>query len=245
MDNDDTGQDENNISSILTLPEEAMREIFNYLSFETLYFSLRTVCKNIHTYVHDYLKIRETSFFASCQRGLEKEVIEITEIPKKGFILLRSPESTIPWVTSKLQNNEIIDDRHRDERDRDRLVEMVFHEEKYQSGVCQLHMSEKISTFRYDLENEMWERLLENCTPLEWLDHKETSHEFIQMAVSEIITQEVERRSSRYTESYPFLLVIAKDKYWSVGKVVYCKCIKDQDQEVLLLDSSSIQEAMF
>ena len=67
MDNNGKAQEGNNISPILTLPEETMREIFNYLSFETLHFSLRTVCKNIHTYVDDYLKIRETSFFASCQ----------------------------------------------------------------------------------------------------------------------------------------------------------------------------------
>ena len=102
MDNGDKGQDGNTISPIMTLPEEAMREIFNYLSFQTLYFSLRLACKNMLTYVDHYLKIRETSFFASCHRTCRKcegkEVIEITEIPKKGFIILRSPESTIPWV---------------------------------------------------------------------------------------------------------------------------------------------------
>ena len=83
MDNDDKSQDGINISPILTLPEETMREIFIYLSFETLHFSLRTVCKNIHTYVDDYLHIRGTSFFVTCQRGLKKEVIEITEMPKR------------------------------------------------------------------------------------------------------------------------------------------------------------------
>ena len=51
MDNADNGQDENNITPIMTLPEEAMHEIFNYQTFQTLYFSLRTVCKNIQTYV--------------------------------------------------------------------------------------------------------------------------------------------------------------------------------------------------
>ena len=208
MDNGDNGQDVNTISPIMTLPEEAMREIFNYLLFPTLYFSLRMVCKHIQTYVDHYLKIRGTSFFASChltcRKCLEREVIEITEMPRIGFNLLRSPASTIPWITSKLRNYEIIDDY----RDRDRLLEMMFHAEKYPTGVCQLYMSEKSSTFRYDLESKMWERVLENCTPLKWLDHQETSHDFIQMVVSKIIPQHFERRSCQYFQSYPFALVI-------------------------------------
>ena len=100
MDDGEKLQDGENISPIMKLPEEAMREVFNNMSFQTLYFSLRRVCKDIQSYVDNYLKVRGgTSFFVGCRNGSEKEVIEITEKPKKGFIILRTPATSIPWVT--------------------------------------------------------------------------------------------------------------------------------------------------
>ena len=210
-------QDGNNISPIMILPEEAMREIYNYLSFQTLYFSLRMVCKNIQTYVDDYLKVRGTSFFVSCQRGLGKELIEITKTPKTGFILLRSPASTIPWVTCQLQNNKILDEHP----DQDRLLDIVFYAEKYQTGVCHLYISERSSTFRYYLKSEMWGIVLENRTPLKWLEHKGTSHEFVQILVSKINPYHFQFRSAQYTHGYPFVLVMSTDKILRVGKVMF------------------------
>ena len=89
--------DGSDISLIMKLPEETAREIFNYLSFETLYFSLRRVCKNIQIYVDRYLQVRGRSFLAGCQEGSEKEVIEIIKKPKEGYITLRVPGSCITW----------------------------------------------------------------------------------------------------------------------------------------------------
>ena len=86
MDIGDKCQDRNNISPIMTHPEELMREIFNYLSFETLFFSLRRVCKNIQTYVDRYLKVRGTSFLVGYQEDSKKQVIEIIKKLKEGFI---------------------------------------------------------------------------------------------------------------------------------------------------------------
>ena len=121
MDNGDKGQDGENISPIMTLPEDAIREIFNYLSFQTLYFSLRTVCKNIQIYVDNYLKVRKgISLFVGCQKGSEKEVIEITELRNKGFIIIRTPASSIPWVTSILQNNKFFNEGL------DRLLDLII-----------------------------------------------------------------------------------------------------------------------
>ena len=101
MDNGGRCLDGSDISLIMTLPEETMREIFNYLSFETLYFSLRRVCKNIQIYVDRYLQVRGRSFLAGCQEGSEKEVIEIIKKPKEGYITLRVPGSCITWDTSQ------------------------------------------------------------------------------------------------------------------------------------------------
>ena len=86
MDGSDKCQDENDISPIMTLPEETMRKIFNFLSFETLFFSLRRVCKNIQAYVDRYLKIRGTSFLIGYQEGSEKEVIEIMQDPISSIL---------------------------------------------------------------------------------------------------------------------------------------------------------------
>ena len=222
MDSGDKIPNGNNISAMMTLPEEALREIFNYLSLETLYFTLRTVCKNINIYVNHYLKFRGTSIFVSCPRGLEKEVIEITVMPKKGFILLPTPASTLPWVASKLQNNEILDGY----RDQIRLNKMVLYAAKYRTAVCHIYKSEKCLTFDYDLESEMWLKVLENCTPHKCLDNKGTSYEFIQMLISKIIPHYSEIHSNHIVGYYPFVQVKAKDKTWSVGKIMYCKPLR-------------------
>ena len=222
MDNGDKSPDGNNISPMMTLPEDVMREIFDYLSLETLYFTLRMVNKNINIYVCDYLKVRGSSFFVSCPKGLEKEVIEITEIPKKGLVLLPTPASTIPWVASKLQNNEILDGH----RDLNRLTNMVLYAAKYRTAFCSIYNSEKCLTFNYDIESEMWEKVLENCTPLKCLDNKGTSYEFVQLIISKIIPHCSEIHSNHIYGCYPFVHVKAKDKTWSVWKIMYCKRLR-------------------
>ena len=179
MDNSDKSLDGNNISPILTLPEETMREIFKYISFETFIFSLRRVCKNIQTYVDQYLKVRGTSFLVGDQDLPEKKVMEMIEKPKEGFITLRAPGSSIPWVASKLQNKESLD------KHRDRQIDMVFYLAMHEMGICSIHKSEKSFIFCYDLENDKWEELIENCSTV--VQQQINSHEFIQKLISDII----------------------------------------------------------
>lgn len=219
MDNGDKAQDWNNISPIMTLPEEVMHEIFDWMSFQTLYFPLRTVCKNIQTYVDNYLEIRGMSFFFACQKGLEKEVIEIKELPKKGFIIARTPASTIPWIASVLQNNEFLN------VDLDRLLDMVFYAEMYRTSVCFIYKSEKRFIFRYDLESEKWDKFSDNGTKVNCLDHNETSHVFIKRIVSKIIPYHFVTQGYGYGH-YPFVQVKAKDKTWSVGKMMSFKRLR-------------------
>ena len=92
-------QDVNSITPIETLPEEIFREIFNYLSFETLYFALRKVCKKIQTYVDIYIKVEGTSVLFGRQEGLENKVVEMIELPKNGPIILRGPVLSFPFVS--------------------------------------------------------------------------------------------------------------------------------------------------
>ena len=226
MDNDKC-QDGNNISPIMTLPEETMRKIFNYLSFETLFFSLRRVCKNIQTYVDRYLKVRGTSLLIGYQEGTEKEVIEIMKDPEDrlgDYISLRAPESSIPWVTStsKLNNGVRLDDY------RDRRIDTGFYTATHEKGVRYIYKSEKNLIIRYDLENEVWERLLENCT-VKYLDSYETSHEFIPRLVSDLIPYwypyffKIDSYSHNH---HPFLQVKAKDEPWIIGKIISCKRLR-------------------
>ena len=211
-------QDGGNISPIMKLPEEAMREVFNNMSFQTLYFSLRRVCKNIQSYVDNYLKVRGgTSFFVGCRNGSEKEVIESAEKPKKRFIILRTPATSIPWVTSKLQNIKILD---KDRYIFDRYLHMLDYAAIYETGVCHIYKGEISITLRYDQERWKFERAMrrkfsDNQTPL----NNETSHDFIRRLVSEIIPHffEIHSYHDRY---YPFVQVNAKDKTWCVGKIM-------------------------
>ena len=144
MDSGDRCQDGNKISPIMTLPEETMREIFNYLSFETLYFSLRKVCMNIQTYVDHDLKVTGTSLLVGGQEGSENQRIEIIKKPGKGLIILRAPLSSIPCVTSKVPYNDSFDEH------RDRRIDKVLYAAIRESGVCYMYITKGL-TYGYDL----------------------------------------------------------------------------------------------
>ena len=96
------------IRPIMTVPEEIMRKIFSYLPFETLYFSLRKVCAKMQSYVDRYIKVAGPPFLVRRQEGSENQEIEITPIPKKGFIFLRKSWPSFISNSSILQNNTIL-----------------------------------------------------------------------------------------------------------------------------------------
>ena len=107
---------------------------------------------------------------------------------------------------------------------------MVLYAAKYRTAFCCIYNSEKCLTFNYDIESEMWEKVLENCTPLKCLDNKGTSYEFLQLIISKIIPHCSEIHSNHIYGCYPFVYVKAKDKTWSVWKIMYCKPLRKMDQ---------------
>ena len=153
MDSGDGYEDGNNIPPMMTLPEETMRYIFNYLSFETLYFSLRKVCKNIQTYVDHYLKVRGTTFLVGGQEGLEKQVIEIIKKPGEGFIIIRTPVSTLSCVNSNRQYHNSLDEYPW------RRIDKVLYAAMLETGVCYMCKSNGL-IYRYDQESDMWEKIV-------------------------------------------------------------------------------------
>ena len=192
-----------------------MCEIFNYLSFETLYFSLRKVCMNIQTYVNRYLNVRGTSFLVDGQKGSEKQVIEIIQKPGKGLIIFRTLLSSTPCVTSKLLFNESFDEH------RDRRIDKVLYAAIRESQVCYKYKSKGV-TYGYDLESDKWKNFLENFTTLRCLDHDELSHECIQSIVSEDFPYYFEYDNYGHF-NYPIVQVKAIDKPVRVCKVFSCK----------------------
>ena len=48
-----------------------------------------------------------------------------------------------------------------------------------------MYKSEKGLIYRYDLDSDKWEKILENSSTLKCLDHDEPSHECIQRLVSD------------------------------------------------------------
>ena len=178
MDSDEICQDGNKIPPIMALPEETMREIFNYLSIETLYISLRQVCKNIQTYVDRYLKARASSFLFGEKGGTEKEVIKVIKEPKKGLIILRGPVSSNSGISSKIQNNQSLNDYLI------RRIDKMFYAEVRATGIYKMYKGTGLIC-RYDLESNKWEKLSGNCIILRCLDHNKSSHECIHRLVSE------------------------------------------------------------
>lgn len=197
MDSGDGYEDGNSIPPILTIPEETMRDIFDYLSFETLYFSLRKVCKNIQTYVDHNLKVRGTTFLVGGQEGSEKEVIEIVKKPGKGFIIIRTPVSTLSCVNSNRQYHKSLDEHPC------RRIDKVLYGAMLKTGVCYMYKGNGL-IYRYDLESDKWEKILENCRALRCLDDKILSQECIQKLVSEDFPYYFEHDGFRHC-NYPFV----------------------------------------
>ena len=217
MESRDGYQEGKNIPLIMTLPEETMRNIFNYLSFETLYFSLRKVCKNIQTYVDHYLKVRGTTFLVGGQEDSKKHVIEIIKKPGKGFIIIRTPVSTISFVTN-LQYNQSLD------KYPCRRIDKVLHAAIGETDVCYMYKGNGL-IYRYDLESDKWEKISENCRILRCLDHKQLSHECIQRLVSEDFPYYFEHDGFCHC-NYPFVKAFYKPLNVSISKVMSCKRLK-------------------
>ena len=111
---------------------------------------------------------------------MEKEAIEIIKKSKERSITLRVPGACIAWDTSNCHNNEIVREH------RNRRIDIVFYANAYETGICKVYKSEKGLGFRYDLDSEKLEKLLEKCTTVKCLDRNESSHDLIQWLLSDI-----------------------------------------------------------
>lgn len=54
---DECCKEQNNSPQLLTLPEEIIHEVFSHLSFETLHFLLRKVCRKMKCFVDRYANV--------------------------------------------------------------------------------------------------------------------------------------------------------------------------------------------
>ena len=177
MESADRCPDGSDIFSIIRLPEEIIREIFDYLSFETLYFAVRKVCKKIQTYVDRYIDFAGTSFLFLCKEGSEDKVIEMIQLPKKGSIVLRKPVLSFPCLFPRPSINAYrLNDEITLETPGDRRIQKMFYEAMGEIIICYIYKSQKGLFYRYDLESKNWERFLESCTTQECLDYDESSH---------------------------------------------------------------------
>lgn len=126
-------------------------------------------------------------------------------------------------VCSKLYDRVRFDDY------RDRQIDTVFYTRTNEKGVCHIYKSERNLIIRYNLQNEKWEKLLENCTAMKCLDRYETSHEFIPRLVSDLIPYWYPYffKIDSYSHNHrPFLQVKAKDEPWIIGKIMSCKRLR-------------------
>ena len=65
------------------LPEEIVRTIFDYLDLNTIYFTLKQVCKQMNAYVNNYVSL-EGIFLVTSSNTTHDELLYILEnIPKK------------------------------------------------------------------------------------------------------------------------------------------------------------------
>ena len=92
-------KDKNN-PNMITLPEEIIHEIFNYLSFETLHFHLSKVCIQMKHFVDHYTAVGGLFILASrrnrnCQNN---QLVDVIQIKNKTF--------RINWKTVPSPPNE-------------------------------------------------------------------------------------------------------------------------------------------
>ena len=232
MDKGDKCQVGDSICPIMKVPEETMRKIFSYLPFETLYFSLRNVCTKIQSYVDRYINVGGPSCLVGRKEGSENQEIEITPIPKKGFIVLRKPLPSSISHCSILQNSTILDNYNQIRRisilqnditldlHGDRTVDKVAYWAKGEMAVCYIYKSLKGLTYRFDLGNDKLDKILENFTALKlferpylWNKCNEPSHECNPKLLSEDFPYHFENHTFGFG-NYPSLQLKANDGTW-------------------------------
>ena len=84
---DEYCKEKDNIPQILTLPNEIIYEIFSHLSFETLHFSLRMVCRKMKCLVNRLTDVGGLFILLSKRKrnDQQNQLIDVIQTPNKSF----------------------------------------------------------------------------------------------------------------------------------------------------------------
>ena len=163
-------KDGNTLPKLMTLPEEILREIFRYLSLETLCCSFRKVCRKIQFFVDSYLKVGRRYHLVGRQGGSESEAIEYNQMASKGIAIIWKPVSYIPYDSFIL-----LTDNNWDKYD-ERVVDKVIYTTLGERIVFHFCEKGKCMIYRYYPGTDCWKKVFEYFRVFGCICHIEYLH---------------------------------------------------------------------
>ena len=110
------------------------------------------MCKKIQTCVDRYIKVGGTAFLFGHQEGSESNVIEMIQLPKKGFVILRKP--LLSFSCGNITRSYYLHDNKSLVKHGDRRIQKMVYEAMQEIIVCYIYKSQKGLIYRYDLQKE-------------------------------------------------------------------------------------------
>ena len=83
---------------MLDLPEQSFREIFQYLDFETIYFSMRNICQKLKHYVDGFIQLGGI-FMLAGGRDVPIEILQIFKQYNKETTVCSTLADPYPYPT--------------------------------------------------------------------------------------------------------------------------------------------------
>ena len=176
---DEYCQEKNNSLQLLTLPEEIIHEMLSHLSFETLYFSLRMVCRKMKCLVDRYTDVGGLFILLSKnnRHNQQNQLIDVIQTPNKAF---KINWKTIPSTPNESFYRETCTERCRyfpyeelchhtlsRELRRSRRIYETYDEYFYFSTggktFCLHHHRKKFILYRYNVMNNNWDTFPDKC----------------------------------------------------------------------------------
>ena len=159
--------EQNNNAQMLILPEEIIREIFSHLSFETLYFSLRKVCRKMKYFVESYANVGGLFILLSkrnrnCQ---DNQLIDVIQTSNKAF--------KINWKNIPCTPDESYYQLRGTKRYQSCPSEEYFYFTTGDNIFCLNWHPNKLVLYRYNVLNNNWDLFSENryivkCKNIRW-----------------------------------------------------------------------------
>ena len=208
-------KDDNN-QQLMRLPEETIREIFRYLSFETLYFYLRNVCKKMKCYVDNFIDLGGIFFLEGYRRGRiqHSEVIYIIQTKNKQFKIFWRPVSFVPWSPVYFKNNKGEEHRCDDEWHYSVIDEKL---------VCCIHQRHRFLVYQCNIQNGKWSRIAEKHTFFECLDQNEPTKHCHPIVFPEDSTVYDENSFYYLPIDYPFLRLKTESNINGTCEAMFCR----------------------